>query len=206
MATRSSVRAATDAVGARRREILAVGMELFAESGYHGTSIRDIAEACDLQPASLYSHFENKEEVLRGIVTQYLEALRPALEAAADGDGDGRTRLVALFETAVRVGYAHRLEFLILDNDWNHIKRTPGLASVVELTRSCQAVWIRVLKAGMADGTLRSDVAAAQVLRLLLGAVAGLVDTRYDDLGGAQVRRGAKAASLLLEGLAAPTA
>ena len=191
-----------DSGGARRREILAIGTELFAENGYHGTSIRDIAEACDLQPASLYSHFQNKEEVLHGILARYLQALIPALTAVADGDGDGRTRLAKMFDTAVRVGYAHRSQFLILSNDWNHIRRTPGLGVIVDQTRHCELIWMRVLKEGVGDGTLRADVKLAQVQRVLFGAVAGMVDNRYDDLGGTPIRRGTKAATILLDGLA----
>jgi AcrR family transcriptional regulator len=204
MAHRSPVSVPSVSGGPRRREILAIGTGLFAENGYHGTSIRDIAEACHLQPASLYSHFQNKEEVLLGILSGYVAALVPALEGAAGGDGDGRARLARVFDTAVSVGYRHRAQFIILSNDWSHIRRTPGLRSIVEDTRRCEAVWRRVLRDGVADGSLRSDITPAQTLRVLFGAVSGLVDNRYDDLGSGRPRGRPGTSSVLLDGVAAP--
>ncbi|MFR9802467.1 TetR/AcrR family transcriptional regulator [Pseudonocardia sp. RS010] len=49
---------------ARRAEIVAVASRLFRERGYHGVGMRAIAEAADIQAASLYHHFASKEELL----------------------------------------------------------------------------------------------------------------------------------------------
>ncbi|MGH7860068.1 MAG: helix-turn-helix domain-containing protein, partial [Candidatus Binatia bacterium] len=51
-----------------RRQILDAALRLFAERGYGGTSIRDIARAAGVQSASLYSHYPSKEHVLAEIV------------------------------------------------------------------------------------------------------------------------------------------
>lgn len=195
---------ARSASGSRRRQILEVGTELFAEHGYHGTSIRDIAEACQLQPASLYSHFHNKEEVLQAVLEEYLAALLPELAAVARSGKDGATRLVAMIETALSVGRAYRSQFLILSNDWNHIRRASGLGRVATQTRRCESQWTRVLKDGVGDGSLRCDVPLGQMQRILFGAVAGMLDTRYDDLGKTAARRG-RAPAVLLEGLGTRT-
>ncbi len=48
--------------------ILAAGLALFAQKGYHGTSIRDIGEALELKPANLYAYFKSKEHLLAELV------------------------------------------------------------------------------------------------------------------------------------------
>src|SRR5450432_3077518 len=58
-------RPATD--GTRGR-ILRAGLGLFAEHGFHGTSIRDIAAEAAVQSASLYAHFPSKEAILAELV------------------------------------------------------------------------------------------------------------------------------------------
>ncbi|HEV7471053.1 MAG: hypothetical protein JWP64_5895 [Pseudonocardia sp.] len=82
--------------GARRAEIVALASRMFRERGYHAVGMRAIAEAADMQAASLYHHFRNKEELLleaifvvdRDLVVDQLPIL--------DGEGDHRERLARL--------------------------------------------------------------------------------------------------------------
>jgi AcrR family transcriptional regulator len=53
---------------ATRGRILLAGLGLFAEHGFHGTSIRDIAAGTAVQSASLYAHFPSKEAILAELV------------------------------------------------------------------------------------------------------------------------------------------
>lgn len=51
--------------GAQARErIISVAETLFNKQGFDGASMRDIAAAAEMQPASMYYHFESKEELL----------------------------------------------------------------------------------------------------------------------------------------------
>lgn len=51
-------------------EILAAAGKLFSEQGYHGTSVRDLAEALHIQSGSLYTYMTSKEELLWKIVQE----------------------------------------------------------------------------------------------------------------------------------------
>lgn len=46
-----------------REKILNESLELFAENGYHGTSMREIAKAVGIKGSSIYNHFSGKEEI-----------------------------------------------------------------------------------------------------------------------------------------------
>lgn len=48
-------------------QILATAARLFAEAGYAGTSMRDIAEACGISKSLLYHHFADKDEIFARI-------------------------------------------------------------------------------------------------------------------------------------------
>lgn len=51
--------------------ILAHSMRLFAEKGYHGTSIEDITRSAGLTKGALYWHFKNKEDLIKKIIKEY---------------------------------------------------------------------------------------------------------------------------------------
>src|SRR5438128_10158760 len=54
----------------RRLQIEEAASALFRERGYAATSVRDIAQALNLQGGSLYAHMASKEDVLWSIVTR----------------------------------------------------------------------------------------------------------------------------------------
>lgn len=64
-----------------RDEILATATQLFIQQGYHGLAMRQISEALGVSKAALYYYFEDKEELLLAILTDYLEEIETAIAA-----------------------------------------------------------------------------------------------------------------------------
>ena len=46
---------------------------LFWQKGYHGTSMRDIADACDCKAANIYNYFKGKEDILFEVIKDITE-------------------------------------------------------------------------------------------------------------------------------------
>src|SRR4051812_34417524 len=74
----------TNAVSERREELTREAARLFAERGYHGTSLADVAEALGIQKASLYHHIESKEDLLWEVAWEGAEAFHAALDSVPD--------------------------------------------------------------------------------------------------------------------------
>ena len=51
-----------------RERLLEAALHLFAEHGYHGASMRQIADAADVAVGGIYNHFRNKEEILTAVI------------------------------------------------------------------------------------------------------------------------------------------
>lgn len=79
----------------RRREILEIAAELFAERGYRATSIRDIAERAGLLAGSLYYHIRSKEALFVEIHNTALAAAAMRIHNALNGLTDPWERLQA---------------------------------------------------------------------------------------------------------------
>jgi AcrR family transcriptional regulator len=72
----------------RREEILQASLHLFAEKGFHGTSMRDIARAVNITEGLIYHYFASKRELFHDIIDEYsfLPLLRTLPELAEQLD------------------------------------------------------------------------------------------------------------------------
>ena len=59
--------------GNTKKEILEAALELFSVQGFEATSISQIAGAVGIRKASLYSHFDSKQDILDELVKEVLE-------------------------------------------------------------------------------------------------------------------------------------
>jgi AcrR family transcriptional regulator len=71
-------------MSARRSELRREAARLFAEKGYHGTSIGDLAKALGVQKASLYAHIASKQDLLYETMREGAAAFHAALDAIPD--------------------------------------------------------------------------------------------------------------------------
>ena len=65
----------------RRDELTRQAARLFAEKGYHGTSMEDLAGAMGVQKASLYAHISSKQDLLYELARNGALAFHEALDA-----------------------------------------------------------------------------------------------------------------------------
>jgi AcrR family transcriptional regulator len=72
---------------ATRTLILSEAVRLFADSGYNGVSMRDLAKAVRITPAALYYHFPNKKELHdAAVLYAYRDRSRPAVDYLSISD------------------------------------------------------------------------------------------------------------------------
>src|SRR6478735_919615 len=64
----------------RKSELTRQAARLFAEKGYHGTSIGDLAEAMGVQKGSLYAHIDAKADLLWDVARDGAAAFHAALD------------------------------------------------------------------------------------------------------------------------------
>jgi len=67
-----------------RTRVIQAAHSLFIERGYHGTSMRQIAEQAGLALGGIYNHFASKEDILAAVMAEHnpYQDIVPALEAA----------------------------------------------------------------------------------------------------------------------------
>src|SRR5919197_1267414 len=73
---------------ATRGELLREARELFAERGYAGTPLEDVAEKAGVTKGALYHHFANKRDLFQAVFEQLEERLCAEIIEASAGAGD----------------------------------------------------------------------------------------------------------------------
>ncbi|WP_019815219.1 TetR/AcrR family transcriptional regulator [Saccharomonospora saliphila] len=125
--------------------------ELFAERGFHGTGIRDLARACGLSTASLYHHMGSKEDLLAEIMRDCLRDLRDSARAVTRGVADPRERVRLLVRMHVEAHALRPRRTRIVDHEIHAL--TPlTRREVVALRDEYERVWAEAVSDGVDAG------------------------------------------------------
>lgn len=105
----------------KRDEVLAAAEKLFSERGYEATSVRDIAEALNLRPGSLYSHIEAKEELLWEILQASADRFFAAVEPIAASKLVTLEKLRKAIAAHVKVITDSVASAAVYTTEWRHL-------------------------------------------------------------------------------------
>ncbi|HEY5243258.1 MAG TPA: TetR/AcrR family transcriptional regulator [Polyangiaceae bacterium] len=96
-----------------RNAILDAAEAVFAERGFHGARIQDIAERARIAVGTVYNHFEDKDDVLGALLEQRSEEMISQLHPVRDDRGPFDIRLRARVARVLAYVQAHRAFFAI---------------------------------------------------------------------------------------------
>ena len=185
-----------------RGRLLAAARRAFAEAGYTGTTVDDVAQAAGCSKGAYYFHFAAKEDALLALLDDWTRDRTRRLEQAADGDRPPEAALNALLETLLSLEATDRWEQRLLLEFWSQGERNPKVGRrLARAHRFWRRLLARAIGAAQEAGALPATVAADELAEVALALHDGLVVRRC--LGaatGASARGRASAALALLAG------
>jgi AcrR family transcriptional regulator len=92
----------------RRRQLLEVALQVFAERGFHETSMNDIAEAAGVTKPVLYQHFRSKRELFGELLSDVGNELQEAITKAVTTAQSSHEMVELGFAAYFRYVDAHR--------------------------------------------------------------------------------------------------
>ena len=87
--------------------MLQAAERVMGEKGFDGATMQDIAAAAGCAVGTLYLHFKNKEELLRGIILKHGESLRETMIAAFQGVADPLEKLRIFIKAHLEWAHQH---------------------------------------------------------------------------------------------------
>ena len=177
-----------------------VALRVFAERGYDGASMDDVARAAGITKASIYHHVSGKEALLERGLGRALDALFAILEepAAQDGRAIGRLRHIVARVAEVTTLLLPELTVLFRARGASKSER-----DALERRRSFDRIVTELIVAAQREGDVRRDLDARLIARLLFGMSNSVVEWfRSGTLTRENVARAVVA--IAFEGIVAP--
>ena len=141
----------------RKEQIYRAAGKLFAELGYHATSMRDLAKALGVQGGSLYAHISSKEELLWEIVHRAADEFDAALEPIRDSRLSPPEKLRAALEAHFNVIARNKDWVTVFFHEWKHLPITKT-EEIAERRRGIERVYRQILEEGVRSGHFRRDL------------------------------------------------
>jgi len=162
-------------------DVLSNAARLFREKGFERTSLKEIAEACNMLPGSLYYRYNSKEALLVELMRRGVDLVTAEVESAYASSDDPVERL--------RLCINAHLRALLLDSDAVYVLLFEWRAlgpearkEIIELRDQYESLWAGILETMIAQGVVRQNV-DGRLLRLIgLGAL-NWVATWFDRNG-----------------------
>ncbi len=139
-----------------RQSLLDAGLELFAKDGFHGTSLRQIAQAVGVSESALYNYFASKEALFHAIVAEGEASRNLELERVLSRPvKSARATLVQLGEAVIAQASTLREGklFRIMMSDGMRLALA-GKVDFFERTGSGTSVFVLVMEKLVRDGWL----------------------------------------------------
>ncbi|WLR50629.1 TetR/AcrR family transcriptional regulator [Bacillus tianshenii] len=131
----------------KKKRMIEVGMRLFANKGFHATSIQEIADLSDVSKGAFYLHFNSKDDLILSIYQYYYEMMKEKLgEVEAEEHLTPREKLAKQVKVHFEE-FLMRKEFVVM-----HLRENFSLNEEIDAfiskMRTEQQAWL--------EGSLRS--------------------------------------------------
>jgi len=154
---------------------------LFREKGFDKTSLKEIAEACDMLPGSLYYRYSTKEALLVELMRRGVDLVTAEVETAYASSDEPVQRL--------RLCINAHLRALLVDSDTVYVLlfewRSLGPAAreeVIALRDQYESLWAEILETMIEQGVIQKNV-DGRLLRLISLGALNWVATWFDPKG-----------------------
>lgn len=150
-----------------------VALRVFAERGYDGASMDDVARAAGITKASIYHHVSGKEALLERGLGRALDALFAILEEPAARDGRALVRLRHIVRRVAEVTLRLLPELTVLFRVHGSSKAE---RDAVERRRQFDRLVTELIREAQRDRDLRDDLDPRLVARLVFGMSNSVVE------------------------------
>jgi len=133
--------------------VLAAAIDSFVETGYHGATMRSIAERAGMSVPGMYHHYRDKQELLVRALDLTMDELHWRVRAARD-QGTGGIERVGLIVEALALYHTHRRELAFIGASEMRSLEPANRARITDSRNQIQYLLDDEIDAAIAEGSL----------------------------------------------------
>lgn len=167
-----------------RDAIYEAAVELICERGYHGTSLRDVASAVNLQMSTLYYYYPSKQALLLAIMEASMSGLTQAVAESMFSANGPRAKMIAGIRAHVMFQTHRRGENLVADTEIRSLNREARVR-IIRMRDDYQEMFAVVMEDGIRSDAFRStdvSVSLAGLFAMLNGVASWYSPDGYRSL------------------------
>ena len=138
----------------RKKQILNTAKQLFKDKGYSAASMRVLAKEVGLEPASLYSHFKSKEEILKTICFSMADEFLEIFEAINNTVPNHTDRLKTAIDAHVRIIVDNLDAASVFFNDWMYLS-AESLEQFLAMRKTYEQAFRLMIEEGIFSGDFK---------------------------------------------------
>jgi AcrR family transcriptional regulator len=151
----------------RRQEVIDTAARVFAERGYHATTIDDLVEATGLQRGGLYHYIDGKLDLLIAIHARFIEPLLADAREIAAREDPPDVQLRALARALMGDIASFRDQVTVFLHEWRAIEGTEAWRGISSARHEFEGIILAALERGRAQGVFAFADAQLTMLAFL---------------------------------------
>ncbi|WP_396192038.1 TetR/AcrR family transcriptional regulator [Flavobacterium sp.] len=152
-------------------EILNVAERLFAEEGFDGTSVRDIAKKANINVAMISYYFGSKEKLLEALVIHRIGTMKLRLENLLQEDSTPIEKIEKLVAYYINQINTNRSIYQILHFELSTKKREINTDAFTEVKKNNLKIMESIVKEGQLQGIFQPNINIALLSPTIIGSL-----------------------------------
>ena len=167
-------------------EILLVAEKLFAEKGFDGTTIRDIAKTAGINIAMISYYFGSKEKLLESIVIFRISDLKLQLESIYEQQLSPIEKIEKIIAVYILRLYRNRCVYQILNFETVSNKRNINFSAFTEVKKENLLSFQKIIEEGQKTGIFKKNINIPLIMPIVIGALTHFNNSRvfFEDILG----------------------
>lgn len=155
-------------ISPKKKEIFEKAAELFQQKGYKATSMRELADAVNLEVSSLYSHIKSKTEILEKVCFDTASTYTSGLKSIDSQHVNPKEKIHGIISLHVDVALNDPKSITVFNDEWRHLP-ADSLKEFLSLRKAYERKLLGIIREGISQKKLR-DINAKILLQIILSA------------------------------------